>query len=131
MPLVFVAYQETLHLRNVLGIFLTFLCHLVFLCVSLWTLPRALHPLTFPFSVPCLLYCNQFSIYRAFHFSGISLTMIAMPVLNCFTNKPNVDFGNVIWHLTIFPVNSDGINYCLKYFFPSPMISHMLLQKFS
>ena len=84
-------------------------------CVYLWLLPCDFPPRPYSLSVPCFLSSDRFTVYCYFHFFGIPLTLIGMPMLNWFTRNTNVDFGNVIRPSVMFPVNTYVIKYCLKY----------------
>ena len=94
----------------------------VYLCV----LPRVWTPRPYHLSVPCLFSCVQYTVYKVFYFPGMPLTLIGMPILNCFIIKPNVGVADLICPSIIFPVNSDGIKDCLKYWIPYPMIIRVL-----
>ena len=111
-------FQETVLLCIFLGLFLLFfVCSMVcFMCTFESCLVIGL------FFFPCARYI----VYQYFRFSGIPLTLIGMPMLNCFTGKPNVDVGNAIFPSIISPVNADDIKDRLKNWHPYPMIIHVI-----
>ena len=92
----------------------------------LWMVICDWSPHPYPISVPCFFSCYRYTLYLDFHFSGIPLNLISIPMLNWFRINPNVDVGNAIFPSIIFPVNDDVIKDCLKYFLPYPMISHVI-----
>ena len=65
-------------------------------------------------------------MYWAFYFSGITLTIFGITVINWFTRNTNVDFDNAIYPSIMFPVSADSIKDGTKYLFPLPMLSHVI-----
>ena len=70
---------------------------------------RCLDSLNISFTYSLFFYCARNTLYQIFHFVGIPLKLIGMPMLIWFTSNNNDDVRNAIFRSIIFPVNSDGI----------------------